>query len=130
MQVEYLNPVPPLSPSYTQLVKVSGGTLLFLSGQVAVDENGRLVGAGDIYAQARQVFENIKTNLAAQHADFSNIIKFTIFIVNYQPEYRPGLLAVLNDYIDPNRPPASTLLGIQALARPDLLIEVEATAVI
>lgn len=130
MNIEYLNPIQPLSPSYTQMVKVSGGTLLFLSGQVAVDGNGRLIGEGDIYAQARQVFENIKTNLASQNADFSNIIKITIFIVNFQPEMRAALLAVANEYMDPDRPPASTLLGIQALARPDLLIEIEATAVI
>jgi enamine deaminase RidA (YjgF/YER057c/UK114 family) len=128
MHMEHLNPIPPLSPSYTQMVKVSGGTLLFLSGQVAVDDHGRLVGEGDLQAQARQVFENIKTHLASQEADFSNIIKITVFIVNYRVEYRQGLREVLNEYIDPERPPASTLLGIQSLARPEYLIEVEATA--
>ena len=115
---------------FGSLVKVSNGDLLMISGQVALDEGGHLVGEYDLRLQATQVFENIKRLLASFKADFSNIVKITIYIVNYKVEDRAILVEVREQYIDPEHYPASTLIGVQSLARPDFMIEIEAMAAI
>ena len=115
---------------FSHVTKATGGTQIYISGQVAVDETGRTVGTGDLIAQTRQVMENLKLALAAVEASFSNVVKLTVYIVNYDPSKRGEVLAVRNEYIDPHNAPASTLVGVQALAAPDYLIEIEATAYI
>jgi enamine deaminase RidA (YjgF/YER057c/UK114 family) len=69
-------------------------------------------------------------SLASFGVDFSNVVKVTIFVVNYKPSDREILVKVRDQYVDPARPLASTLLGVQSLARPELLIEIEALAVV
>jgi enamine deaminase RidA (YjgF/YER057c/UK114 family) len=127
---EFLNPRGLSVPqSYTQVVTARGGKMIFVAGQVAFDTAGELVGPGDLKAQTKQVYENLKTALTAAGATFADVVKLTTYVVGYQPEHRLTINEVRNQYVLPN-PPASTLVGVGALAREDLLIEVEAIAVV
>ena len=116
-------------PTYVPVVRATGGTTVYLSGQVPVDANGDLVGDGDFGAQARQVFANLRLALAGVGADFSNVVRMTTYVVNYSPELREALGAARSEAMGDARA-ASTLLGVQALAVPGYLIEVEAIAVV
>jgi 2-iminobutanoate/2-iminopropanoate deaminase len=101
------------------------GNTIYVSGQVAYDANGNLVGEGDMKAQTRQVFENIKTVLAAAGAGLEDIIKINTYITD-QSKFM-DMLAVRTEIFGAN-PPASTAVVVAALAFPGLLIEVEAIA--
>ena len=131
-QIEHINPDGVFSmPIFTQLVTVTDAKLLYLAGQVAWDENGNIVGEGDLHAQAMQVFKNIQTILASVGADFTHVLKFTTYIVNYQPADREIYVDVLGQFVTlGDNPPANTLLGVQSLARPELLIEIDVVAAI
>lgn len=125
----YTNPpswAPP--PGYTHAVATGGGRLLFLSGQVPLDARGQLVGGADFEAQARQVFENIKTVLASAGASFDDVVKMTYLVVGLDAAKVKTLRAVRDVYLPAGRRPASTLFGVPALFRDDVLLEVEATA--
>lgn len=115
-------------PTYTPVVRVSGGSTVYISGQVSADAEGHVVGEGDFAAQAHQVFSNLRAALAGVGADFGNVVKMTTYIVNYRPELREALAAARTAM--GGALPASTLVGVQALAMPEYLIEVEAVAVI
>jgi 2-iminobutanoate/2-iminopropanoate deaminase len=106
---------------------VRAGRLVFVSGCVASDENGKTVGGGDIVAQTRQVHENIKRCLAAAGATFADVCKVTVFLRNVGD--REKVNTVRQQYFGAHRP-ASTLVEISRLVRDDLLIEIEATAVL
>jgi enamine deaminase RidA (YjgF/YER057c/UK114 family) len=131
MPKEYINPASLSNPAgYTHVVAVTGGTTLYVSGQIALDGEGRLVGEGDLRAQAEQVFRNIEAALAAAGAAFADVVKLNFYILNYQPEDRFAIREVRDRYVDTDQPPASTLVGVQALAVDGLLLEVEAVAVV
>ena len=106
---------------------VRAGRLVFVSGCVATDGAGRVVGGSDIVAQARQVHENIKRCLAAAGASFADVCKVTVFLRNVND--REKVNTVRKEYFGAHRP-ASTLVEISRLVRDDYLIEIEATAVI
>ena len=106
---------------------VRAGRLVFVSGCVATDGQGRLVGGADIVAQARQVHENIKRCLAAAGASFADVCKVTVFLRNVGD--REKVNTVRKEYFGAHRP-ASTLVEISRLVRDDYLIEIEATAVV
>jgi enamine deaminase RidA (YjgF/YER057c/UK114 family) len=131
MPKQFINP-PELSvpPAYTHVVTATGGKLVFIAGQTGHNAKGELVGAGDFRAQAIQAFENVKAALAAGGATFADVVKYTTFVVGYTPELRSVLGEVRARYLPKENPPASTLLGVQALAREGMLIEVEAVAVV
>ena len=130
MTIERINPEGlRRPPTYTPVVRATGGSTLYLSGQVPVDVDGQLVGEGDFAAQAQQVFSNLRLALAAVGADFSNVVKMTTYIVNYRPELREALGAARTAAMG-QALPASTLVGVQALAMPGYMIEVEAIAVV
>ena len=116
-------------PTYTPVVRAVGGATVYISGQISVDIDGRVVGPGDFAEQARQVFENLRLALASVGADFSDVVKMTTYIVNYMPEHR-GVLGTIRDELLGGALPASTLIGVQALAAPEYLIEIEAIAVV
>lgn len=116
-------------PTYAPVVRATGGTTAYLSGQVPVDVNGDLVGEGDFASQARQVFLNLRTALGAVGGDFANVVKMTTYIVNYTPALRDALGAARTEAMGDART-ASTMVGVQALAVPGYLIEVEVIAVI
>ncbi len=124
-QIERTNPEGMTQPTaYSHLVKV--GNLMFLAGQVALDGEGNVVGAGDMKAQLRQVLENMKSVLASEGADFSNVVKINIFTTDIEA-FR-GAASVRREYFG-DHPPASTLVQIERLARPVFLVEIEAIAV-
>ncbi|KRV48178.1 enamine deaminase RidA [Wenjunlia vitaminophila] len=112
---------------YTHVV-TGTGRLVVLSGQVALDERGNTVGAGDPEAQARQVFENVRRCLAAAGATFDDVVKLTYFVTDIG--HLPAVRAARDQYVDTRRPPASTAVQVAALFRPDLLLEVEALALV
>ena len=106
------------------------GTMVFIAGQVAVDAQGKIVGRGDYEAQALQVFENLKLALGAAGASFEDVLKLTIFIKDLTPEARKAVMGVRSRYISYSSPPAATMIGIYRLVEEDLLVEIEAVAVV
>ena len=124
-QIERKNPEGMTQPTgYHHLVKA--GNLMFIAGQVALDGDGNVVGEGDMVAQVRQVLENMKTVLASEGADFSNVVKINIFTTDID-RFRAAS-DVRREYFREN-PPASTLVQIERLARPVFLVEIEAIAI-
>ena len=111
---------------FTHVVS-SAGRIVFVSGCVATDGAGRVVGGSDVVAQTRQVHENIKRCLAAAGATFADICKVTVFLRNIND--REKVNTVRKEYFGAHRP-ASTLVEISGLVRDEYLIEIEATAVI
>jgi enamine deaminase RidA (YjgF/YER057c/UK114 family) len=131
MEKKFLNPPGvAASPAYTHVVTVSGGKTVFISGQVALDEHGNLVGRGDLRAQTKQVFENLKRGLTAAGARFEDIVKMTTYVVGYRPDQLPAIREGRSEYLSRTNPPASTLVGVEALFQEGVLIEVEAIAVV
>lgn len=123
--IERSNPRGMTQPtSYSHLVKA--GNLMFIAGQVALDAEGDVVGEADMTAQVRQVLENLKTVLASEGADFSNVVKINIFTTDIEG-FREAT-EVRREYFGAH-PPASTLVQIERLARPAFLVEIEAIAV-
>ena len=117
------------NPAYSHVVVASGARTIYISGQVAVDETGALVGEGDIGAQTAQVMRNLGAALKAADATFADVVKITTYVVGYTPEMRPVIAAARSPHFPAGKPPASTLVGVQALAAPGWLIEIEAIAV-
>ena len=111
---------------YSQVV-TGRGRLVVVSGQIAQDENGELVGPGDPAAQARQVFENLRRCLAHVGAGFGDVVKLTFFVLDVAD--LPAVRAARDAVIDTTRPPASTAIQVAALFAPGYLLEVEAWAV-
>ena len=117
------------NPAYSHVVVASGARTIYISGQVALDDAGALVGAGDLGAQTAQVMRNLRIALEAAGATFADVVKITTYVVGYTPEMRPVIAAVRAPHFPEGEPPASTLVGVQALAAPGWLIEIEAIAV-
>ena len=130
-QLEFINP-PALANfgTFSQVATARGGKTIHISGQVAWNAQGKVVGAGDLNAQTVQVFENLKVALAAAGAGFRDVVKFTIYVVDLKPQDRAVISEIRNRYLDPARLPASTMIGVDALVMEDLRIEVEAIAVV
>jgi reactive intermediate/imine deaminase len=127
-ELRFLHPAAlPASKGYTQVVEVPAGhRLVFLSGQVALDSTGMLRGGADFRTQAKQVFENLRAGLAAAGADFDDVVKLNVYLLDVQ--HLPVLREVRDQYVNPGAPPASTLVQVSRLARDDFLLEVEAIA--
>lgn len=104
------------------------GRLVVISGQLAQDEHGELVGPGDPEAQARQVFENIRRCLAEAGASFADVVKLGFFVLDVA--YLPALRAARDAVIDTAEPPASTAVQVAGLIAPGYLLEVEAWALV
>jgi len=112
---------------YNQVV-AGRGRLVVVSGQVAQDEHGALVGAGDAAAQARQVFENLRRCLAEAGAGLGDVVKLGLFVLDVA--HLPAVRAARDAVIDTTRPPASTAVQVAALFAPGYLIEAEAWALV
>ncbi|GAA2114812.1 RidA family protein [Streptomyces synnematoformans] len=134
MAVTLVNPEGLPKPEvYRQLSVATGSRLVFLAGQVARDADGRPVGEGDLAAQVEQSYLNVATALAGVGGSFADVAKLTVYVVDWSPEKMPLLGEGVNRAaaklgVDPVKP--ITLLGVAALGEPDLLVEVEATAVL
>jgi enamine deaminase RidA (YjgF/YER057c/UK114 family) len=118
------------NPAFSQVVVSTGARTVYIAGQVSIDEQGALVGAGDLSAQTTQVMRNLGLALAAAGASYADIVKITTYVVNYRPEHRPIIGQARSAFFQGMPPPASTLVGVSALAMPEWLIEIEAIAVI
>jgi enamine deaminase RidA (YjgF/YER057c/UK114 family) len=115
-------------PTYTQTMKVTGAqTILFISGQVAYDEKGQAAHPGDFPAQARATYAALKAQVEAGGGTVSSIVKLTTYLVDIR--HRAELASIREEFFG-KQGPASTLVGVTALALPGWLIEVEAIAVI
>ena len=112
---------------YSQVV-VGRGRLVVVSGQVAQDEHGGLVGAGDAAVQARQVFENLRRCLAEAGAGFDDVVKLGLFVLDVA--HLPAVRAARDAVIDTTRPPASTAVQVAALFAPGYVLEAEAWALV
>jgi enamine deaminase RidA (YjgF/YER057c/UK114 family) len=117
-------------PSFSQAVVASGTRTIYISGQVSIDEGGALVGAGDLAAQTEQAMRNVGLALASAGATFADVVKITTYVVNYAPEQRAVIGNARTPFFAGGKPPASTLIGVTALALPEWLIEIEAVAVV
>jgi enamine deaminase RidA (YjgF/YER057c/UK114 family) len=108
---------------YTHVVEVQPGRMAYISGQVALNQDGQLVGEGDIVAQTRQVFENIAAALKSLGTDFGSVVKLNYYAVDVSR--LAEIREVRNEHLQ-TPPPASTFVVVKGLVRPELLIEVEA----
>jgi enamine deaminase RidA (YjgF/YER057c/UK114 family) len=130
MSIERIHPEGMNRPAaYSHVVVVNGGRLVFVAGQTPVDSDGAVVGIGDFHAQLTQVYKNLGTALAAAGATFADVVKVVQYIPNWDPAtHRPVLAELRAAYWPADALPVSTLLGVQSLANPDYLIEIEAIA--
>ncbi|MER7741611.1 RidA family protein [Streptomyces sp. NPDC096538] len=112
---------------YTHVV-TGTGRLVAVSGQLALDEDGALVGEDNAGAQARQVFENLRRCLAAAGATFDDVVKLTYFVTDMA--HMPAVRAARAAHLPDDRLPAASAVQVAALVRPEFLLEVEALAVV
>ena len=131
MEKHFFNPSSVHQPrGYTHAVAVDGGRMVFVAGQVAFDQDGNLVGPGDLPAQADKALDNLVAALAAAGATAADVVKINTYVVSY----KPADLAIVREararFFGDQNPPASTLIGVQALAVEGLLIEIEAVAAV
>ena len=130
-KIEYPSPKGLLNnPAFSQVAVAAGARTIYISGQVAVDEAGALVGGSDLGAQTTQVMRNLGLALAAAGAGYVHIVKITTYVVDYKPELRQIIGKARGAFFEGRTPPASTFVGVSALAAPGWLIEIEAVAVI
>lgn len=128
-EARYINPPGLTKPSgYTHVVLAADGRTAYVAGQVAFDSTGAVVGGGDFRAQAERVYANLRIALASVGATFSDVVKTTTYITDLGNV--PTLREIRGKHLDPARPPANSLIPVATLARPDLLLEIEAVAVL
>src|SRR3954451_15506639 len=118
------------NPAFSQVVAASGKRTIYTAGQVSIDERGALVGAADLAAQTAQAMRNVGLALSAAGASYADIVKITTYVVDCKPEHRSIIGKARSPFFANGPPPASTLVGVAALAMPDWMIEIEAIAVI
>jgi len=134
MSIERINPdslAPPIMDLYAQVLVCTGSRQVRIAGQVAVDADGKLVGEGDYAVQARQTWLNIKNAIEAVGGTGRDIVRYSINVVDHRPELVPVIYQAARDIFGDDFPKAaSTLLGVQSLALPGWLIEIEAEAIL
>jgi enamine deaminase RidA (YjgF/YER057c/UK114 family) len=118
----------PNSVGYSQLAVVTGGTVVFIAGQVALDKSGNVVGKDDFKAQIQQVFEILKAAVEAAGGSFNDVVKLNSYFLDLS--HAPDFREVRDKYINVKNPPASTAIQVSRLIRPEFLVEVEAVAVV
>lgn len=112
---------------YSHVVVASGERMVFVSGQLARNSNGEIVGPGDMRAQIRQVGENLKAGLEAAGATLNDLVKTTTYVTDIDEFFRH--VDVRHNYLGASLP-ASTTVEVRRLSHPDLLVEIEAMAVL
>ena len=118
------------NPAFSQVVAASGRRTIYTAGQVSIDERGALVGGDDLAAQTAQAMRNVGLALSAAGASYADIVKITTYVVNYEPEHRSIIGKARAPFFANGTPPASTLVGVTALALPEWIVEIEAIAVV
>jgi enamine deaminase RidA (YjgF/YER057c/UK114 family) len=128
--VEKINPPAlPVPIGYTQVVSSRGARTVYIAGQVAVDAIGNVVAPGDVVGQASRAFANVRSAVTGAGGTLADIVKVTWYVVGYRPEMLSALAQARRDIFGDHEP-ASTLVGVAALANPQYLVEVEAIAVL
>ena len=112
---------------YSHIVDAAASRVIFISGQVPLNTDGDLVGKGDFEAQARQVFANLSAALEAAGAGWSDVVKLNYFLTDIGE--LATVRAIRDEYVDTERPPASTLVQVSALFSPEAMVEIEAVAI-
>jgi len=112
---------------YSHVVDSPAERIVYISGQVPLDSEGQLVGEGDFEAQTRQVFENLTHALEAAGASWSDVVKLNYFLTDVSRI--TVVRSIRDEYVDTERPPASTLVQVSSLFRPEVMVEIEAVAV-
>ncbi len=117
---------------FTQVVTVKSGETktVYISGQVAIDREGKVVGQGDLGTQAVQVFENLSHPLESAGAKPEDVVKLNMYVVNMKPEDGKTVGLARRKWFNQENLPASTMIGVVSLAASDFLLEVEAIAVV
>ncbi len=115
---------------FSHAVLQTGGRTLHLAGQTAWNEARELVGGDDLVAQTRQVLANLRRVLAACGATPADVVRLRTYVVNHSPDKLGPLCAEIVAFYEGAAPAPNTLVGVQALALPEFLIEIEATAVV
>src|SRR6266404_5997675 len=129
MEKKFINPDTIHTPrGYTHVVALQGGRMLFVSGQVAIDKDGQIVGKGDLKVQAHKAAENLVAALKGAGASLADVIKMNTYVVNYKQDDYRAINDMRREFFPKENPPASTLIGVAALAVDGLLIEIEAVA--
>jgi enamine deaminase RidA (YjgF/YER057c/UK114 family) len=113
---------------YVQGIKTTGGTIVWISGQVSQDKDGKVVHKGDFDGQARQALANLKAMVEAAGGTVQDIVKVNTYLTDLR--YREDLARIRADFFPDGKLPVSTLVGVSGLADPDMLVEIEAVAVL
>lgn len=122
-------PTLPPTTGWSQVAEVPPGSkLVFISGQVPMDQSGRIVALSNFRGQAEQVFQNLDRALRAAGATFRDVVKLNYYVLDITQ--LPTLREVRDNYVNRAAPPASTLVQVPALFTPGILLEVEAVAVV
>jgi enamine deaminase RidA (YjgF/YER057c/UK114 family) len=130
MPIECINPPDlPVPDTYTQVVVATGTKMIFVAGQEPEDVRGELVGPGDFSVQAHQVFANLGRALTAAGALPSDVVRITIYVVDYQRDYHVPIFEAARVTLFGDHKPADVVLGVTSLS-PGYLIEVDAVAVV
>jgi enamine deaminase RidA (YjgF/YER057c/UK114 family) len=125
----YVNPATLASPAgYTHVVIAPDGRTVYIAGQVALDSTGAVVGEGDFAAQAEQVYRNLERALESVGGSMADLVKTTTFVTDIKN--LPSLRDIRSRRLSRTQPPANTLVEVSSLARRELLIEIEAVAVL
>lgn len=129
VNTRYINPGTLAAiPGFTHAVKI--GSTVYVSGEAALDSTGRLVGPGDLRAQAVQTFANLATVLRIAGVATEDVAKLTIYVVNAKPGDLDVIRAAAPEFFPQRNPPAGTVVGVQTLPREGLLIAVDAIAAV
>ena len=116
---------------YSQVAEVTGGKIVYIAGQVALDKSGNLVGKDDFRAQVQQIFENLKAAIEAVGGDFNSVVKLNYYCAeSVDPSQLPVVREIRDKYVNTANPPTSTFVFVKRLVRPEWLLEVEAVAVV
>jgi enamine deaminase RidA (YjgF/YER057c/UK114 family) len=133
MPKEYINPdslFRSLEHGFSQIVVANGGKTVYISGQTAWDAHRQIIGGTDLAQQARQALRNVQAAVEAVGGTLADVVALRIYIVNYRPEQADAVGGALREFFPKEERPASTWIGVSALAVSDFLIEIEATAVL
>ena len=132
MAKKYINPdslFSSLEHGFSQVVSATGRTV-YVSGQTAWNPKKEIVGGTDLAQQTRQALRNVQAAVEAAGGTLSDVVSLRIYVVNYRPEQADAIGSALRDFVPEPRRPATSWIGVCALADPDFLIEIEATAVL
>ena len=133
MPKEYINPsnlFSSLPHGFSQVVIATGKKIVFISGQTAWDERKNILGGDSVFEQAKQAFRNVKKAVEVAGGTLKDVVALRIYVVDYQAESGTAVGTVLREFFSQGNPPVSTWIGVSALAVPEFLIEIEATAVL